>query len=123
MKRAIVTEREHVRREARTDSGTAAAHAQKDAEASRSERDEQEEYEEEELDEVRSELQQKTAELESVTQQLSEAVTEIGHLKRELPQEKERYKQLGRMSCANLVEHDAALAAKDDEITSLRRQL
>ena len=27
------------------------------------------------------------------------------------------------MSCANLVEHDAALAAKDDEITSLRRQL
>jgi hypothetical protein len=122
----IETERGHVRREARTDSGTAAAHAQQDAEASReqtSERDEQEEYEEEELDEVRSELQQKTAQLESVTQQLSEAVTEIEHMKRELPQEKERYKQLWRMSCANLVEHDAALAAKDDEITSLRRQL
>ena len=71
----IEAEREHVRREARTGSGTAAAHAQQDAEASgeqTSGRDEQEEYEEEELDEVRSELQQKTAEWESVTQQLSE---------------------------------------------------
>ena len=50
--------------------------------------------EEEEEMEVWLDLQQKTEELEFVTQQLCEAVTEIEHLKREVQQEKERYKQL-----------------------------
>ena len=38
-------------------------------------------------------------------------------------QEKERYKQLWRISCDNLAEHDAAIAAKDGEIATLQGQL
>ena len=114
----IETEREHVRREA-TDSSATAAHAPLGAEGPGERTSEPEEREEEELDE----LQQKTAELEAVTHQLSGAVAKIGHLKRELQHEKERYRQLWRMNCAKLVENDAALAAKDDEIAALQREL
>ena len=102
-----------------TDSSAVAAHAQQ---VSPEQTSEHEESEEEEVDEVRSELQRKTTELQSVTQH-NEAATEIELLKRELQQEMERYKQLWRMNCANLVEHDATLAAKDDEISSLQQQL
>ena len=115
----IETEREHVRREA-TDSGATAAHAPLDAEGPGERTSEPEEREEEEL---HLELQQKTAELEAVTQQLSGAVAKIGHLKGELQHEKERYRQLWRMNCAKLVENNAALAANDDEIASLQREL
>ena len=97
-----------------TDSSAVAAHAQQVSPERTSEHEESEE------EEVRSELQRKTTELESVTQQLNEAATEIERLKRELQQEMERYKQLWRMNCANLVEHDATLAAK---ISSLQQQL
>ena len=74
------------------------------------------------LKEVCLELQQKSEELEDVSK-LSDAVNEIEHLKREKRQGKERYKQLWQMNCANLEEHDTALAAKDEEIGALQEQL
>ena len=111
----IETERGHAQMEASDEAAT--AHAQQEAEGQSPER------EDEELEDVRIELQRKSEELEEVTQKLDEAVVEIDCLKREVQQEEEQYKQLWRMNCVNLAEHDAGLAAKDEEIASLHQQL
>ena len=58
-------------------------------------------------------LQQKTEELDSVNRQLSEEVAEIECLSGEVKRKK-KYKQLWRLNCESLVEHDAELAAKDE---------
>ena len=55
-----------------------------------------------------------------MSQKLSDDVSEIEHLKREIHQEKEWYKQLWRINCANLEEHDTALA---EVIGALQEQL
>ena len=48
---------------------------------------------------------------------------EVTRLNQVLKKEKERYRQVWRLSCEQLVDYDAALAAKDAELDSLRQQL
>lgn len=78
---------------------------------------------EEEPEDISLELEQRTAELEAANLQLEEAAdtikskqSEIERLEKELRQEKERYKQLWRISCDNLAEHDCTHSAC--EVTS-----
>lgn len=70
----------------------------------------------EELDEVRK----KNAEAEAA---LIDKDVQIEHLTNQLRREKERFRQVWRMNCEQLNEHDAVLASKEEEIVQLQERI
>ena len=114
---AVETERRSTEPE-----GTSSEHAQRDCGVSGGELVPTDRGHEDEA-EVCLELLRREEELERVAQELEDTVIEVERLKGEVRQERERYKQLWRMNCADLAEHDALLPAKDEEIASLQQQL
>jgi hypothetical protein len=75
---------------------------------------------EEELEFVRDRARKLEAELEQVQDQIT---IEVSRLNDQVRDEKEKYRTLWRLNCAQLAEYDEGLAKKDEENRILRAKL
>ena len=81
----------------------------------------------EDEDGTESDSRSREAELETELNRLTEENTalqeEVSGLRDGMEEARRKYKELWRMNCEQLVEHDGSLAAKEDEVASLKKRI
>ena len=72
---------------------------------------------------ARSRESELEVELERLTEENTELCVEVSVLKERVEEDKQRYKNLCRLNCQQLAEHDDTVAEKESEIESLRSRI